>query len=48
MSFVWFEQLPNIFEKKQYMKKLNSLISYENNERMKFFLRKLDRKLFLI
>ena len=30
------------------MKKVNSLISYENNERTKFFLRKLDRKFFLI
>ena len=30
------------------MKKVNSFISYENNERTKFFLRKLDRKFFLI
>ena len=36
MSFVWFEQLSN-FLKKLYMKKVNSLISYENNERMNCF-----------
>ena len=36
MSFVWFEQLPNI-SKKLYMKKLISDFSYENNERMNFF-----------
>ena len=36
MSFVWFEQLPNIL-KKLYMKQKNSLISFENNERMNFF-----------
>ena len=35
MSFAWFEQLPNIL-KKLYMKKLGSLISYENNERTNF------------
>ena len=28
--------------------KINSLISYENNKRRTFFLRKLDRKFFLI
>ena len=32
MSFVWFEQLPNIL-KKLYMKNVNSIISYENNQR---------------
>ena len=32
MSFVRFEQLPNIL-KKLYMKKVKSLISYDNNER---------------
>ena len=35
MSFALFEQLPNIL-KKLYMKKLGSLISYENNERTNF------------
>ena len=35
MSFVCKEQLPNIL-KKLYMKKVNSLISYENNERTNF------------
>ena len=35
MSFVWFEQLPNIL-KKLYMKQVNSLISYDNNERTNF------------
>ena len=37
MSFVWFEQFSNIFKKKLYVKKVISLISYENNERMNFF-----------
>ena len=36
MSFVWFEQLPIILKKLD-MKKQNSLVSYENNERMNFF-----------
>ena len=36
MSFVRFEQLPNILKKKLYMKKVNSLISFENNERTNF------------
>ena len=47
MSFVSFGQLPDILKKMLYMKKVNSLISYEN-ERMNFFLGKLDRKFFLI
>ena len=46
MSFVSFGQLPNILKKKLCMKKVNSLISNEN-ERRTFFLRKLDRKLIL-
>ena len=37
MSFVWFEQLPNILKKKLYVKKVISLISYENNEKINFF-----------
>ena len=32
MSFLRFEQLPNTL-KKLYMKKVKSLISYDNNER---------------
>ena len=36
------------FWKNLYMKKVNSLISYENNQRTKFFLRNLYRKFFLI
>ena len=35
MSFVWFEQLPNILKIAIY-KKVNSLISYKNNERTNF------------
>ena len=35
MSFVWFEQLPNILKIAIY-KKVNSLISYDNNERTNF------------
>ena len=35
MSFVWFEHLPNIL-KKLYMNNVNSIISYENNERTNF------------
>ena len=37
MSFVSVGQLPNILKKKLYMKKVNSLISYENNQRTNFF-----------
>ena len=36
------------FWKKLYMKKANSLNSYESNEKTYFFLRKLDRKFFSI
>ena len=35
MSFVWFAQLSNILKIAIY-KKVNSLISYENNERTNF------------
>ena len=32
MSLVWFEQLPNLLKKAIY-EKVNSLFSYENNEK---------------
>ena len=48
MSLFWFEQLPNILKKKLYVKKVNSLFSYGNNVRKKFFIRKLDQKFVLI
>ena len=45
MSFVCKEQLPNIL-KKLYMKKVNSLISYENNERTNFSSTQTRSKIF--
>ena len=47
MNFVWFEQLPNIL-KKLYMKKVNSLFSYENNESTNFSSEQDRSKIFLI
>ena len=44
---VGFEQLLDVLNK-LYVKKVNSFISNENNERRNFFLRKLNRKFFLI
>ena len=35
MSLVWFEQLPNLLKKTIY-EKVNSLVSYDNNERTNF------------